>query len=43
MMMKEVSNMKKEFYNVPEMELVLFQNADVIRTSEIFDEDEFEG
>lgn len=36
--------MKKEFYNVPEMELVLFQNTDVIRTSsEIFDEENFEG
>ena len=33
--------MKKEFYNVPEMELVLFQNTDVIRTSDqIFDEDD---
>ena len=33
--------MKKEFYNVPEMELVLFQNTDVIRTSDqLFDEDE---
>ena len=34
--------MKKELYIVPEIELVLFQADDVIRTSSYYDEEEEE-
>ena len=32
--------MKKELYIIPEIEVVLFQADDVIRTSNFYDEDE---
>lgn len=36
--------MKREFYSAPEMEVVLFQNADIIRTSDnnYYGDDELE-